>query len=199
MGFDLKRELEREGIFLEESFFRCSEIFAKELLNYSKTHNITALDSIEEIYENIFDSIYPLKFLGSLKSLLDIGTGAGFPGLVLSFALRESEVFLSEPIMKRSAFLYLIKIKCSLDNVKILNKRVEQIEPFFVDLITSRAVTDTKRLLELGRAFCKEDTLFLFYKGEGIESEKEFLKNIDHRIYKRDKRRYLIIKGCYDF
>ncbi len=197
MGFDLKKELERENIFLDDLFFHYCDIFTNELLSYSKTHNITALKKREDIEKNIFDSIYPVKFLPSVPRILDIGSGAGFPGLVLAFAMRDSFVFLSEPIIKRSAFLHLVKSKCSLENVKIINKRVEEIEPFKVDLITSRAVTDTKKLLLLSKNFCK-DSLFLFYKGEAIEREKDFLKELNHKIYVREKRRYLLVKGCYD-
>ncbi len=198
MGFCLKRELKRAKILVDESFFECCDIFTKRVLSYSKTHNITALKTKEEIERNIFDSVYPVKFLPPLKKILDIGTGAGFPGLILSFALKESEIFLSEPILKRSAFLYLIKSECTLKNVKILNKRVEEIEPFKADLITSRAVSSTKTLLSLGRKFCKKDSLFLFYKGEGLKEEIKFLKDFDYRIYKREKRKYLLVKGCYD-
>ncbi len=196
MGFYLKEELKKAEILVDESFFECCDIFAKRLLSYSKTHNITALKTKEEIERNIFDSIYPIKFLPPLKKILDIGTGAGFPGLVLSFALKKSEIFLSEPILKRSAFLYLIKSECSLKNVKILNRRVEEIEPFKADLITSRAVSNTEKLLSLGKRFCKKESMFLFYKGEGVKEEIKFLK--DYKIYEREKRKYLLVKGCYD-
>ncbi len=189
----LKETLKKEQIHLNEDFYQKCEIFTKTLLNYTKTHNITKLRDEKSIEEAILDSIYPIKFLPFFKNALDIGTGAGFPGLILSFAFSKSRFFLIEPITKRSAFLHLVKSKCNLENVTIINKRVEEIEPFKVDMITSRAVTDTKMLLSLGKKFAHKNTLHLFYKGE--ESIKEIPKNIkDYQIYKRDKRRYLIIK-----
>ena len=186
----IKSVLEKEEIFLDDTFYYCCDIFTENLLSYSKTHNITRLRTPLAIEESIIDSIYPVKFLSEIKSILDIGTGAGFPGLILSFAMRKSKIFLIEPISKRTAFLHLIKSKCDLQNVTIINKRVEEIEKFRVDLITSRAVTDTKVLLELGKPFSKKETFFLFYKGE--EVTKEIPDDVEYKIFKRDKRRYLL-------
>jgi 16S rRNA (guanine527-N7)-methyltransferase len=193
----LKERLEKEGLFLEETFYRNCDIFIKTLLNYSKTHNITRLRDKNKIEEAILDSVYPVKFLPDFQIAMDIGTGAGFPGLILSFAFEDKEFFLVEPIIKRSAFLHLIKSKCNLKNVTIINKRVEEIKPFKVDLITSRAVTETSALLELGKNFASKESVYLFYKGD--ESVKDIPKNIkDYEIYERDKRKYLIIKEAYD-
>ena len=187
----IKKKLEKEEIFLDETFYRCCDIFIQNLLLYSKTHNITRLKTPLSIEENIIDSIYPIKFLPDIKSILDIGTGAGFPGLVLSFAMRDSKIYLIEPISKRTAFLHLIKTKCNLKNVTIINKRVEDTQNFKVDLITSRAVTDTKVLIKLSTPFYKKNTLFLFYKGADVK--KEIPLGIEYKLFNRDKRKYLLM------
>jgi len=193
----LKEKLEKEHIFLNDAFYEKSEIFIKTLIDYAKIHNITKLRDRKSIEEAVSDSIYPVKFLPPFDKALDIGTGAGFPGLILSFAFEDKEFFLVEPIIKRSAFLHLIKSKCNLKNVTIINKRVEEIKPFKVDLITSRAVTKTSALLELGKNFASKKSVYLFYKGE--ESIKDIPKDIkDYEIYERDKRKYLIIKEKRD-
>ncbi len=169
------------------------ETFTTTLLEYNKTHNITGLKNKSEIKKNIQDAIFPIKYLHDIKIAIDIGTGAGFPGLILAMAMPDTFFYLVEPRVKRSAFLHLIKAKCKLKNIKIINDRIENIKPFKVDLITSRAVADTNLLIKLSKDFISKDTVLLFYKGESVE--KELNKKFSYNIIKKDKRRYLFIKG----
>lgn len=171
----------------------CYETFITLLLHYNKTHNITGLKTKDEIKINIQDAIFPIKYLKNIKTAIDVGTGAGFPGLILAMAMPQTFFYLVEPISKRSAFLHLVKAKCNLQNVKIINDRIENLKPFKVDLITSRAVTKTDLLIKLAHDFITPDTTLLFYKGESVEDELD--KKFSYNIVKRDKRRYLFIKG----
>ncbi len=166
------------------------------LLRYNRTHRLSGLKTVEAVWEYIEDSLYPRSFIdfGSLKRVLDIGTGAGFPGMVLAIAFREVHFTLVEPLQKRVAFLHLIKSTYDLQNVTILQSRIEDTEPFCADLITSRAVTDTAQLLSLADAFICPDTEVLFYKGSSVKDE---LKDADfsYEIIERGVRKYLYIKG----
>ena len=166
-------------------------LFCDLLLEYNKIHNITGAKTKEDVYENIHDSIFPISFLQNPKTAIDIGTGAGFPGLILAMALEECTFYLIEPIAKRSSFLHLVKSKLHLKNVKIENKKIEHLKPFGVDLITSRAVADTKTLMKLCSNFKKEDTIMLFYKGENVENEID--ESLNYKIIDRGLRRYLIV------
>ncbi|WP_281951421.1 16S rRNA (guanine(527)-N(7))-methyltransferase RsmG [Nitrosophilus kaiyonis] len=169
------------------------EVFIEKLLEWNKIHNLTGAKTKEEIEKNIIDSLYPLNFLKKdIKTALDIGTGAGFPGLILAMAMPDTKWFLVEPRNKRAAFLNYIKTILNLKNIQILKKRIEEIKPFKVDLITSRAVMKTKDLLNLVKDFIKEDTTIIFYKGENVENE---IKNLKCKIVEFEKRKYLIIKG----
>lgn len=170
------------------------EIFIEKLLEWNKIHNLTGAKTKEDIEKNIQDSLNVLKYIDfNPKTAMDIGTGAGFPGLILAMAMPDTKWFLVEPRNKRAAFLNYIKSLLDLKNVVVLKKRVEEIEPFKVDLITSRAVMKTKELIDLIKDFLKPDTLIMFFKGENVENELKVIKN--YKIYKNDKRRYLIIKG----
>ena len=171
-----------------------NEVFIEKLLEWNRIHNLTGATTKKQIQKNIEDSLKALEYIDTKpKVAMDIGTGAGFPGLILAMAMPQTTWYLIEPRIKRAAFLNYIKSLLDLKNVKVVQKRVEEIEPFKVDLITSRAVMKTKDLLQLIKSFVKEDTLIVLYKGENVEDEVKGLKN--YKIYKNGKRRYLIIKG----
>jgi len=170
------------------------EVFIDLILKYNKVHNITGAKDKAAVIENIEDSIYPIKFLPieDIKTAIDIGTGAGFPGLILAMELPNIHFTLFEPIAKKSSFLHLIKTTLGLKNVTISTKRVEQSKAFEVDLISSRAVTNTDMLIKLCKEYISSKTMLLFYKGERVDEEVTNLKN--YKIHKKDKRNYLIIK-----
>jgi 16S rRNA (guanine527-N7)-methyltransferase len=166
------------------------EVFTNELLKWNKTHKLTNY-SKEEILEQINDSLYPLKDLKNIKSAIDIGTGAGFPGMILAIAMPETKWYLVEPLKKRYSFLNYLKTILGLKNVEIVPTRIEssKLEP--VDLITSRAVLKTKDLINLANPFLKNDGVFLFYKGEKVFDE---LDGIKAKIITKGKRNYIFIR-----
>jgi 16S rRNA (guanine527-N7)-methyltransferase len=170
------------------------EIFIELILKYNKVHNITGAKDKAAVIDNIEDSLYPIKFLPieDIKTAIDIGTGAGFPGLILAMALPDIHFTLFEPIAKKSSFLHLIKTTLGLKNVTVSTKRVEQAKAFEADLISSRAVTNTDMLITLCKEYITPKTMLLFYKGERVDEEVTNLKN--YKIYKKDKRNYLLIK-----
>ena len=188
----LKTLLEAHKLELSELFYERAERFTAELLHYNKTHNITGAKTRKAIEQNILDAIYPVSFLNSYESVVDIGTGAGFPGLILSFH-SDAEMILVEPLKKRAAFLFYIKTLLTLNHVKIESKRVEQIDAKPVALITSRAVTKTKLLIELANHLMDEKTDLLFYKGSNVHDEID--DSMDYTITHRENRKYLLIKG----
>lgn len=179
---------------LPDTFWQQVDTLTTLLLQYNQTHNISGAKTKEAVLKNVEDSIYPLRYLevNSIKNAIDIGTGAGFPGLLLALALPHVHFTLFEPIAKKSAFLHLAKTTLELKNVDISTNRVEKVTPFSVDLISSRAVTNTKMLVKLCQAFIEPSTTLLFFKGELVEEEIKGLKNC--HVYQRDKRYYLVMK-----
>jgi len=179
---------------LPDEIYRKLDSFTKYLMDWNKVHNLTGAKTYEAIEEQIFDSIYPLTFLPKQNSLLDIGTGAGFPGMILSIAMPETECTLCEPLRKRASFLKFIVRELELTNVTVEASRVEDLEVKTYDLITSRAVTDTKTLIEWSRPFIGENTQMLFYKGEQVFEEVKGLESCKYELISRDQRNYLWIK-----
>ena len=169
--------------------------YTKLLLQYNKVHRLSGAKDVSEVDANIEDSLYPMQFLtpSKISTAVDIGTGAGFPGLILAMAYPKIHFTLVEPLMKRTAFLHLVKSKLGLENVTIKSDRIENIEPFEADLITSRAVAKTGALIDLANAFIGEKTVLLFYKGEGVHEELDDVWQSE--VISRGKRNYLFIKG----
>ena len=193
---NLSQYLDNEKIILESEIIIKLENFASLLHEWNQIHNLTGAKTIDAIYTNIVDSLYPLTFIDKPKTLLDVGTGAGFPGLVLAIALPKTEVVLAEPLKKRVSFLKYAAIDLELPNVKVEAKRVEKVEHEAFDLITSRAVTNTKLLLELTKDIRNSETKYLFYKGSRVFDEIEDVQHqLDYDIVQKNQRNYLTIKS----
>lgn len=188
---DLKTTLVNDGINLDDDFFHKVQIYKKHLFKWNKVHNLTGAKNEKMVDEFIYDAVFPVSFLPPAKNLLDIGTGAGFPGMILAFALPNTQVTLVEPLAKRASFLQFVKADLKLDNVKVVMKRVEQMDSEIFDIVTSRAVTDTQMLLDLSKNFRNEKSYLLFYKGERVYDEVGV--DLKHKIIKTKNRHYLLI------
>ena len=164
------------------------------LLKYNKIHRLSGAKNSAEVLANIEDSLYPQNFIdfSKMKEVVDIGTGAGFPGMILAINFPDIHFTLVEPLQKRTAFLHLVKSTYDLKNVTIKTDRIEDIEAFDADLITSRAVAKTDFLLSLVQEFISPTTQCLFYKGEGVFDEVG--EGMEYEIIPRGKRNYLYIK-----
>jgi len=190
----LKSLLETNSLIYEDSFYKDIETFVQLLKKWGRIHNLSGNLDDQTIYENILDSLYPLSFIEDFKSFADIGTGAGYPGLIIAIAKKDKEAYLIEPRAKRVAFLNIIKATLGLKNLTILQKRVEELEDLKVDLITSRAVTNTNLLLNLTQNIKKESSSYLFYKGSMLENELKEAKIKNYKVVCKDDRNYLYIK-----
>ncbi len=191
----LKELLTSNNLELDEVFYKDIEIFIKLLKKWGKVHNLSGNLNDSSILENIVDSIYPILFIDEFESFADVGTGAGFPGLIIAILKKDIEAYLIEPRVKRVAFLNFVKATLGLKNLTILQKRAEEVIDLKVDLITSRAVTNTKLLLDITKNLKKRDSSYLFYKGSMLENEIEDAKINNYKVVSRCERNYLYIKG----
>ena len=191
----LKQLLEENQLHFENKFYEDCEVFIKLLQQWGVVHNLSGRLTRSDIEENILDSLYPLSFIDKYKSFADIGTGAGYPGLILAMALRDVKSYLIEPRIKRVSFLNFVKASLKLDNLTVICSRVESIKDLQVDLITSRAVTNTSLLLDITKNIKKDSSSYLFYKGSMLEEELEIAKVNEYKIVNRKDRNYLYIKG----
>ncbi|MDD5406622.1 MAG: 16S rRNA (guanine(527)-N(7))-methyltransferase RsmG [Sulfurovaceae bacterium] len=188
-----------DGIELDSVTISRLDRFTSLLLEWNKIHNLTGAKDKKSVYDNITDALYPINFISFPKNILDVGTGAGFPGLVLAIALPNSTFVLSEPLKKRASFLRFVIIELGLKNVKVEAKRVEEITEMSFDMITSRAVTNTKFLLHLTHGLRDADTQYLLYKGSRVFDEIEDVSGcqLDYDILQKNRRNYLYIKSVH--
>ena len=148
----------------------------KDLLeSYNTVHNITRLKDIDKEIE---DSVRVLKlypeFFMNVKSVADIGSGAGFPALFLASCMQDTRFYLYERAGKKAAFLRLVKTEMNMDNLEIKHQNFSPklLQGKCFDLICSRAMACVEVLLNLAQDFAPK---FLFYKGQNLKQELECL------------------------
>lgn len=150
------------------------------LLEWNEKFNLTAITDKDEIEEKHFiDSIALTKFFDIKgKSLLDVGSGAGFPGLPLAIVEPNARITLLESNGKRVTFLKEVVKDLGLSNVEIIQGRAEEVgtrEKY--DIVTARAVKELNILLELCFYLVKVGGQFIAYKSSGVDEEIAHAKN----------------------
>jgi 16S rRNA (guanine527-N7)-methyltransferase len=145
------------------------------LAEWNTRHNLVSKNSLEDVWRrHVWDSAQLIRFVPeSANNLVDLGSGAGFPGLVLAAMLRERLGFktvLYESIAKKCAFLIAAAERMQIQ-VDVRNARMEEArqEPF--DLVTARACAPLTKLLGYARPFQGAKTVSLFLKGQNVEAE----------------------------
>ena len=193
---NLSDYLSKEGIAINDSTIEDLNRFADILVQWNKIHNLTGSDSYESIYMNIVDSLFVKNLVDPPNSLLDVGTGAGFPGIVLAMLWRSCRVVLCEPRVKRASFLRHAVTELGLGNVTVARKRVEELTDTTFEMISSRAVTDVGLIFDMSKHLIEKNSKYILYKGENVHKE---LSNIHSWKFsfdttKRGKRIYLVIR-----
>lgn len=150
--------------------------YEASLKEWQNKFNLVSKSSLEDAWNRHFiDSMQLFKYIPqSAQSLYDFGSGAGFPGMVLAIMAAEKTPYLKvnliESIGKKTLYLKHVSEICSV-NVEILNQRIESLPKNKVDVVTSRAMTSLKDLLEYTYPFCKKDTVCIFPKGKKHQEE----------------------------
>lgn len=166
------------------------------VLKYNEVMNLTAITDPQEFYEkHFYDSLLPCEEIDfNNKEIIDIGSGAGFPGIPLAIAFPTSKFTLLDPLAKRCNFLEIVIKELNLKNVKVVNKRAEDItnlERENYDIAVSRAVASLNILLELSIPYVKVNGEFIAYKGlkyqEEIDNAKEAFNQLNIHVKKIQK------------
>ncbi len=133
--------------------------------------NLVSKSSLDDLWRRHFlDSAQLLRFVPpGARTLVDLGSGAGFPGLVLA-ALGMPGVHLVDSDARKCAFLREAARSLGV-SVDIHHGRIEEAAPFIADLVTARALAPLSDLLDLGERFIGPHTICLFLKGKGVDEE----------------------------
>lgn len=170
---EFKEKLKADGLELSDLQMSQLETYKNMLLDWNEKMNLTAITKEEEIWEkHFYDSIYPF-LKEDFKSLADIGSGAGFPGIPVQIAWPEKKITLVEPLQKRCKFLNAVKDELKLDNLQIKNERAEDFAKWHrekFDAVSARAVARLSILMELCVPLLKTGGTFIALKGRnGME------------------------------
>ena len=178
------KEVKKLNINITDEMLDKLDIYCSFLLEYNKHTNLTAIKEENDIYlKHFYDSLTLTKVidLNEYNTLLDIGSGAGFPGMVLKIFFPKLKVYLVDSNNKKCKFLLELKEKLNVDNLIVINNRIENLYNEFlnsIDIVTARAVTNLPVLTELAIPLVKANKYFIAMKGNAEEE----LENSMHAI-----------------
>lgn len=174
-------ELKKIGIILSDYQLELLDKYYRLLIIENQKMNLTAITDYNQVLlKHFYDSLTITKAIKlTNQKLCDIGTGAGFPGIVLKIVYPNLQITLVESITKKCSFLNKIIKELDLKDIKVINQRAEEfslsnIEYF--DIVTSRAVARLNVLLELSSQSLKVGGYYVALKGN-IEDEVNNLSN----------------------
>lgn len=148
--------------------------------------NLVAAASLPVVWQrHIVDSAQLLPHVPRETSTtwLDLGTGAGFPGLVVAALRPDCEVVMVESRARRIEWLERARLALGLDQAKVVGARLEQVETRPFRVISARAFAPLVRLLDLSARFSTKDTLYLLPKGRSAQQELSELKGWNHLFH----------------
>ena len=190
---DFRQLISELNLSLTDRQYQQFDQYADLLVTWNQKMNLTAITGREDIYiKHFYDCLLILKCHDLHGTLADVGSGAGFPGLVLKIACPDLQVALIEPTGKRCRFLQEVVSQLNLEGVEIINQRSEDYfhSGIRYDYVTARAVSQLNILLELCLPLLKVNGHFIAMKGpkavdEAIQAEKA-LKVLGGKISRTD-------------
>ena len=159
-----------------------TKTFVEEILKFNKAHNIVGRSTESEInFLDIFDCESILPHTRSAKSILDIGSGAGLPGLIIAIHQPQTEVTMSEKNKKKAYFIKKTIRTLKLENAKILDEAItpKLITESKFDIVTARALASVLKIIKMSKHLLSKEGKFLLMKGarEKINEEVAQLEN----------------------
>jgi 16S rRNA (guanine527-N7)-methyltransferase len=204
---NLKDIFQKHGVTLKLTD-RMLEQFAefyKFLMDYNKKYNLTRLTTFHDVaIKHFVDCIYVAQLTKLPPVLLDVGTGAGFPGVPLKIVSPETRIILAEGVQKKVEFLKEVRTHLQLEKLDIIGRNVDQKFHYPVQGVTTRAVELTSATLKNVSHCLLTDGLVILMKTPGIDqelrdAEKEWghmyklVQNTDYRLGPTPHERKLVV------
>ena len=183
------KELKKLNIEITEDQLQKLNKFYELLVEWNEKINLTRITKKEDVYlKHFYDSLTITKVinLNEVETLCDIGTGAGFPGVVLKIMYPNLKITLVDALQKRVNYLNEIIKKLDLKDIEALHVRGEDLKEKY-DVVTSRAVANIEKLLTYTMHLVNKDGVMIAMKGN---IEDELTKEVEDKI----NRKYKIVE-----
>lgn len=185
----LIKGLQKSNIILDENQIEALVFHSEEMLRWNKKTNLTSITDLEEVaVKHIVDSCILSKYCSGYDKILDIGTGAGYPGIPLKILLPDVDVTLVETIRKKVSFLKHIIRSLKLDKIKAVQARGEEQsndEAFSgkFDAVVCRAFSGLDKFVNMAIPYLNENGVIFAMKGREKDHETELLKKVDASFF----------------
>jgi len=143
---------------------------------WNRVYNLTAIRERDEMVKlHFLDSLSILNYV-EMEHVLDVGSGAGFPGIVLAITKPELKVTVMDSVNKKTTFMQQVKSELSLSNLNVVNARVEDYQPTILfDGVISRAFSSIQNMLSMTQHTLKKNGTWLAMKSKDVKEELEAL------------------------
>lgn len=198
---ELKQESSKIGVILTDEMLSQFDRYLSLLSSWNEKFNLTAIKDKDEMVEkHLFDCIIASSFLDlKNKRVADLGSGAGFPGLVFAILEPSMKMTLIDATKKKCVFLEETAKQLGLENVTVLHARAEELTSYrsSFDLITARAVAELRILEELASPLIKMGGELLAMKGLKGEEELKNAENASRKLGLNTKQVFKnALPGC---
>ena len=184
VGDKKDRDLLIEG--LQRMDLKLSDQVIDQLMTYlnlvekwNRVYNLTAIRERDEMIKlHLLDSLSILNHV-HVKNILDVGSGAGFPGIVLAITKPELKVTVMDSVNKKTIFMQQVKSELALTNLDVVNSRVEDYQPTTLfEAVISRAFSNLKNMMSLTQHTLQKEGVWLAMKSKDVREELQaFEKN----------------------
>ena len=149
---------------------------------WNRIYNLSAIrDPIESVKKHLLDSLSIIHFVQP-GLLLDVGSGAGLPGIVIAIMKPETEVFVLDSVGKKCRFMQVVKSELALENLIVVNSRVESFKPKeSFSQIASRAFAEASKTIQLTKHLLEENGRYLLMKGNNVDEED--IDNLNVKVH----------------
>lgn len=182
----LSEYAEQFGLSLSQEDISKFDIYLRELKSWNEKFNLTAIKEDRDIIiKHFLDSLTPLKFIRPGSAMLDIGSGAGFPGIPLKMAEPTLNVTLLDSVNKKVTFMRHMIEALELTGIEAIHARAEELaktKKGSFDVVISRALAGLSDFVKIGEPFLKPEGILIAMKGSRADEEvKEAAKIIEKR------------------
>ncbi|MBQ2639634.1 MAG: 16S rRNA (guanine(527)-N(7))-methyltransferase RsmG [Bacilli bacterium] len=183
------KEIEKLNIKLTTVQLEKLDKFYNLLVKWNKKINLTRIIEEEDVYlKHFYDSLTITKIvdLNEIDTLCDVGTGAGFPGIVLKIVYPNLKITLIDSLLKRVKYLNEVIKELELDGIEAIHTRAEDYKEKY-DVVTARAVANIEKLLKYTMHLVDKKGMFIAMKGNIEEELSEEVINKINKEYKIEK------------